>query len=98
MLANQRDELLCGYEKCDRIYETQQSQNDKTRQPIRISECEKLYQKPLVGYSATLAIGPLEIQCSNLKLGASCRDAKARRHLALCSGQTAKLGLTPEGL
>jgi hypothetical protein len=40
--------LLCCYQKCDRINEPEQPQNDETRQPVRISACEKFVQKILV--------------------------------------------------
>jgi hypothetical protein len=48
VLADKRHELLCCYQKCDRINEREQPQNDETRQPIGISACEKLVQKILV--------------------------------------------------
>ena len=48
MLAHQGDELLGGNEKRNRINETQQSQNNKSRQPIGVSACEKLVEDAFV--------------------------------------------------
>ena len=41
MLTDQRDQLLRGNQKRDRINKSKQAQNDKTCQPIRISSAEK---------------------------------------------------------
>ena len=46
MLANQRDELVGRDQKCDCIDKPKQSQNDESRQPIGISECEKPLENP----------------------------------------------------
>ena len=44
MFANQRDELVCSDQECDRIDEPEQSQNDKSSKPIGISQCEKFLE------------------------------------------------------
>jgi hypothetical protein len=48
MLANQRNQLVCRDQKCDRIYKPNQSQNDKPRQPIGISKREETRKNILV--------------------------------------------------
>src|SRR4029077_187958 len=48
MLANERDELVGGDEKCDCIDKSKQSQNDKPRQPIGISQREEALKHILV--------------------------------------------------
>jgi hypothetical protein len=55
VLAHQRDELLGGNEKRNRINETEQSQNNETRQPIGISACEKFLK----------CIAPVHLKTSN---------------------------------
>ena len=53
MLAYQWDELLGSNQKRNCINETQQSQNNESRQPIGISACEKLLEKILIIHSGT---------------------------------------------
>src|SRR5213078_2776984 len=48
MAANQRNQLICRDQKCDRIYKSNQSQNHKSSQPIRISRCEKFFENAFV--------------------------------------------------
>ena len=45
MLANQRDELVCRDQECDCIDKSKQSQNDKPRQPIGISQREEPFDQ-----------------------------------------------------
>ncbi len=45
MLANERDELVGCDQKCDCIDKSKQSQNDKPRQPIGISQRKKLFDQ-----------------------------------------------------
>src|SRR6266542_1833193 len=56
MLAHQGDELLGGNEKRNRINETQQSQNNKSRQPIGVSACEKLIEDVLVIHGIDIGV------------------------------------------
>ena len=56
MLANQRHELVCRDQKCDRVDESQQSQNDEPRQPIGISQREKFLEKWLACYHSEIRI------------------------------------------
>jgi hypothetical protein len=63
MLANQWDELLCGNQKRNCVNKTKQPQNDETRQPIRISQREELFEKTLVVHSDTLRMRPTKVQC-----------------------------------
>ena len=53
MLAHQRDQLLGGNEKRNHINETEESQNNKSRQPIGISVREKLLEEILIIHSGT---------------------------------------------
>src|SRR5262249_26724487 len=48
MLANERDELVGCDQKCNYIDKPKQSQNDKSRQPIRISQRGKTLKHVLV--------------------------------------------------
>jgi hypothetical protein len=48
MLTDERHELLCCYQKCDRINKSEQPQNDETCQPIGIAAREKLSEKILL--------------------------------------------------
>src|SRR5439155_13329422 len=48
MAANQRNQLICRDQKCDRIYKSNESQNHKSSQPIRISRCEKFFENAFV--------------------------------------------------
>ena len=41
MLANERDELVGCNQKCNCVHNSKQSQNDKARQPIGISQREE---------------------------------------------------------
>ena len=43
MLANQWNELVRRDQKCDCIDKSKQSQNDKPRQPIGISQLRKVF-------------------------------------------------------
>jgi hypothetical protein len=55
MLTDQRNELLRSYEKCNRVNKPEQPQNDKPRQPIRISAREKLSEKIAVIHPVSCA-------------------------------------------
>ena len=52
MLANQRNELVCCDQKCDCIDKSKQSQNDKSRQPIGISQLRKIFGECLRCWSS----------------------------------------------
>ena len=43
MLANEWDELVCRDQKCNCIDKSKQSQDDKSRQPIGISQLRKIF-------------------------------------------------------
>src|SRR6266481_10095012 len=54
MLANKRHQLLGRYQESNRINKTEQSQNDETREPIRISGREKSLEKTFIVHYSTL--------------------------------------------
>ena len=54
MFADERHELVGCDQKCDGIYEAEQSQDYKSCQPIRISRCEKLLENAFVSHSEIL--------------------------------------------
>src|SRR5213075_2655201 len=63
MAANQRNQLICRDQKCDRIYKSNQSQNHKSSQPIRISGCEKFFENAfVVGHFILLTSTRTELQ------------------------------------
>src|SRR6266581_4847919 len=78
MFADQWEELLCGNQKCNRVNKTQQSQNDESRQPIRVSECEKFFEKVLVIHRSDIPATSQRSK-SNLK----SREIKAETDISI---------------
>ena len=64
MLANKRYELIGCDEKCNRINKAEQPQDDKSGQPIGVSECGKLFEKAVVVHNDTLCVPTPHAQCS----------------------------------
>ena len=76
VLADQRDELLRGNEKCDGVNETKQAQNDEARDPVGISVREKFVEKIVHAHEARENVrrstSKSNTECRSLPTGGQC--------------------------
>src|SRR6266481_7510911 len=98
MLTDERHELLCCYQKCDRINKSEQPQNDKTRQPIGIAAREKLVENVFVIHDADAGERvPQTFDAQNRLRNATVRQALNVEHSTIAQPEIRNAKSTCQG-